>query len=472
MELILRQTLNRYYPVGLFYFLGALLACLGMASVSVKWSILLAVFLWFTFLFAVKIEWGMYALAFFLPVIHWDFYIMDFIIPFIDILGILMISAFLLRYIFLLVFAPVAVPRLKWPFFLPYFLFVSSVTVSSLLAPDILDSLWYSTRWILFFYTAYVFVPINVIQDKQILKKVLIAFVLSGLVTALMGLISFADQDWRHAYVRVLPISIFGVWPLGENQNLIVEVLLPATFYILLFRNIVEDRVLRRGLNIILVFMVTMLVLTFSRGAWLSLLVCGLLFLIYHYRQRLRHIMIPVYVIATVMTPVFVYMYFMQTDYSIGVGSTRSRIQSTEIAIEGWRDNPWFGIGPGEYIHLVENNVRFTATFGDPLESHGFLQKVLAETGGIGLTFFIIMLSAIAGQIIYYIRKYPEHRAWLVPIALAALAIFMLELTNTSYYKGKLWLPIALALLSGPVLVRSTMNKELRIKNKTINNIQ
>ena len=40
----------------------------------------------------------------------------------------------------------------------------------------------------------------------------------------------------------------------------------------------------------------------------------------------------------------------------------------------------------------------------------------------------------------------PKSRSWLTPLILGAAGGLLFQLFNTSYYKGKVWLPVAISL--------------------------
>ncbi len=408
---------------------------LGILAVSLIWVLIL------------KIEWGIYLMAFFLPVIHWDFYIGPLQIPLIDALGILVLSAFFARHFLLIYLGEKQPEKLKWPALGAFSVFFLAALVSAFFSPTILKSAWYSIRWILLFYMAYIFLPINIIKDRKTLRSVIALIIASAVITGVLGLMSIAGQNWRQEFVRVKPIEIAGVFPLGENQNLIVEVMLPAILLVFAMKEWARSARSKRLLNLTLIFLVLILIGTFSRGGWLALVAAGLVYAIAIYRKQIQKYVLPLILILIALTPVFVYMYRIQTDYETGVGSNQSRILSSRIAWQAFLDKPFFGNGSGEYINLVGQNVLFRAKFGDPLESHGIFQKILAENGLAGLLGFSLMLMVFVRTFYCGLKNNKNEFRTLLPIILAGLAIFIFEIFNTSYYKGKLWLPIAIGLV-------------------------
>ena len=111
----------------------------------------------------------------------------------------------------------------------------------------------------------------------------------------------------------------------------------------------------------------------------------------------------------------------------------------------------------------MADNTRFIAKYGAPLDSHGFGQKLLAENGLVGTVFFLIFIFLIFRKLYRGIFQYIEHDKLLLPLSLAAAGGFFYQVFNTSYYKGRIWLPIALALVALEII--SNLNYERREEN-------
>lgn len=429
-------------------YIGALIMALFSLAFVLLFSFLdiplfVSVFaLIFFIIIFVKIEWGVYLMAFSLPLINWNFNYSGMEIPFIDLLSILVFFIYFLQR-----FLARNFDNIKKPHFFSFFAFFLVAILSSLFSQNISTSIWYSIRWILFFYIVYLVLPYNVIKNEKILKNTLVAFSASVLLVSLMGLISILSQDWTSTLARVRPVSIFGIFPIGENQNLIVETLLPGIFILLALKNWYKKDFENKIINILVLFVGAILLLTFSRGAWLSLFFVGFLSAIIYYGKNIFKFLMPLILVFLILLPVIWYMVNLQTTYNVGTTSNKSRLLLTEIAWDGFRDSPIFGKGSGEYINIVAQNIRFRANYGDPVDSHGFLQKILIENGGLGLLAFLIFVMGIFKK---YFEVFKSRFAigLYLPITAAASSIFIFELFNTSYYKGKLWFVVALALVA------------------------
>ncbi len=393
-----------------------------------------------------KIEIGIYLMAFFLPVIAFDFSLGGLLIPLIDLLSLVVLVVFFLKLTM-----ERRLHEIKYPHLIPFLSFFLLAIVSSLSSPNISDSIWYSFRWILFFYLAYIVLPFNIIKNKKILKNTLISFSLSALFIAGMGVQSILSQDWLNTLARVKPVLFFGYYPIGDNQNLIVETLLPGIFVLLSLKYFTKNKKSKRALDALALFIGIILLLTFSRGAWLVLFLSSTIGALIYYQKNILKYLVPLFVSIIILFPLAFYMITLQTEYSIGIGSNQSRFLLTEIAIKEFKANPLIGKGTGEYLNSVSSSIRFRAKHGDPVDSHGIIQKIMLENGFLGLLAFTFFILAIFISLFKILRK-KEYLSLYLPILVAASSVFAFEFFNTSYYKGKLWFLIALALATASLI--------------------
>jgi len=211
--------------------------------------IILAVFLILFFLFLVKPKAGLYLMALTLPVIGFELAFFSLALPLIDFVALALLLAFAFRLAFNLLFSPNNLEELKLPLFFPFFLFLLVSFVSAILSEQIFYSVWYFCRWPLFLYLAYIFVPYNLIKDQKTLKKVIIAAATSSLIVLIFGFLSLYGQDLRDSFFRIRSVSLAGVFPFGENHNLIAEFLNVGAFFILSLRFLAKDLRLKRLLD-------------------------------------------------------------------------------------------------------------------------------------------------------------------------------------------------------------------------------
>ncbi len=420
---------------------------LALSYTNPTWSLLALAVIVFWLIFWWKNEIGLYVLILALPLIHWDFFVGPLVIPFIDLVGVLVLSGFVLQSFYQLL----TTGRSGWraPLVKKFLLFFGLAILSSLLSNYIEFSVWYAVRWILFFYLAYICLPYNIIKSERILKRSLIVLVISAVAVSLVGLLSLWGQDWQEAFFRIEPMAVGGVFIFGDNHNLIAEFLVMAAFFALALKHWAKAKT-KVGLNWLFIFLAIIAIGTFSRSAWIILAIQGFVFLNYTQHSFIRkHFILITLILIIVSTPITLHMLNLQKE---NTSSTENRWHLTEIALENLQDKPLLGQGTGSFFGLVTDDVRFRAKYGDPLDSHGVWQKVLAENGLLGTLAFLIFVLTIFIRMFRAVNKYVMERDLLLPLVAGSLGAFLFQFFNTSYYKGKVWLPIAITLAAIEVI--------------------
>jgi hypothetical protein len=108
----------------------------------------------------------------------------------------------------------------------------------------------------------------------------------------------------------------------------------------------------------------------------------------------------------------------------------RQRIEIWDAAIQMTKDNPWFGVGPGNFQNVIE-------TYDSQLArmfSHNSFLNVLAETGVIGLllylSVFLIGAFQLGKAIHRHRREWREQATWFVAGGIVAFLVISLFLTR------------------------------------------
>ncbi len=391
---------------------------------------------------------GVYLIAASLPVIGRDVYIYGLIIPIADLAALLTLLGFLINLIARSFFAPQVKIKISWPLFFPFFLFLLASIISVFLSNHVTDSLYYFLRWPVFLYFAYIFVPANIIQDTKVLKRAVILVFLSSMAVLVSGYLSLMSQDWQDAFFRMKSLYFLKSYPFGENHNLIAEFLNIGAFFVLLIKEFLKDARAKRLADILFLVTALGIILTFSRTGWIILFLQSSVYLFYrlHHNNRDKMaIVIVVLLMIGFLSPLFWKMSVLQDS---NTSSTENRLLLTEIAREAFNERPIFGYGSGEFVSLVNDNIRFRAKYGPPVDSHGVLQKVAAENGIFGLLSWLFLFVYLVRFSVLAIKKYYPRIKWVLPFALASLGGLFFQLFNTSYYKGKVWFPIILFILA------------------------
>lgn len=159
--------------------------------------------------------------------------------------------------------------------------------------------------------------------------------------------------------------------------------------------------------------------LTYSRSAVLVLLISGTVG-VWLWRQQLssRHWagMGVVVVIAVLLAPTQLW------DRIASLGQAASgevfdyslwrRTNYVKVAVNMFESSPIFGVGPGNFIllHAMAEYQTEPSLIGVPRQPHNAYLRVTTETGLVGLTFFLGMLStALFAALSAYRRNGPER---------------------------------------------------------------
>jgi len=345
-----------------------------------------------------------------------------------------------------------------WPLGRYWLLFLGAIIVSSALSLWPVDSLKYALKTIVFAYLFYIVLPANLIDSWSKWRWLLGSIVIAGIGSSLVGLWSLTQQNLSDIFFRVQPVALWGHWWLGYNHNLIGEFLVITNLFLLAGRNLITSKKYQRVLDVIFIGCLALTLLTFSRAAWITV---GLQFFIWwtlikSSRQKIGWLL-ALGLMAIMALPIWLRMENLQVS---NFSSTENRVLLLQISVDNFIEHPIIGLGSGQYLRMVGDSLRFTAKYGDPIDSHGIIQKLIAENGLIGLvTYFLLLLVLIN----YWIKLWQNNKSlesWIIPLVLGAFGGVFFQFFNTSYYKGRVWLPVALTLIAGQLLEYDQKRKQ------------
>lgn len=418
-------------------------ALIYLSGVDPRMTIELVLFAVAVLVFSFFPEIGIYAIALFLPIIGWDFYVSRFEFTFIDFLAFLVLVGFYVRLIYKRFFTQ-SLPTLRWPVMMPFVSFFLVVLLSSFVNSGPWASAWYAIRLIIFSYLAYVSLPASIITNKKILKKVIIFVAISGVATALSGVLSLLYQHWDSNLFRIQGLSLFGIYPFGDNHNLIAEFLVITNFFLLALRYWCKSDRTKKIINLIFIGLTIIALLTFSRTAWIVTALQLFLLFILNKTSKFK-ILVGSVIVAVLLLPVIFKMNQLQEE---NVSSTENRVLLNEISWQAFTEKPLLGYGTGSFVEVVSRSIRYRAKYGAPLDSHGVWQKIMTENGVLGLISFIWICVTIILIMLTAANRYTRHRELIIPMVVGCFGGFVSEFFNTSYYKGKFWFPVALTLIA------------------------
>lgn len=401
------------------------------------------------FLLAIAPENGLYLMALLFPFIGLQFYYGNKInLPYIDLVALLTFCAWFGNRAWRWANNGEEFLRSKdLPGVALFLLFLLSSVLSLYNSDNILRGIKFILRPLAFFYLMFVVTPYNLVTSKKVLIRIFEIFFFDGIVISLMGVASLFFMENRDLF-RIVPIAIAGVYPLGINQNLIAEALVVIMPFTAILAMWATKPFIRKMYIMGLVFMVVVALGTLSRAAWLTVFVELMIFAFLYLRLDLKKIFPAAVAGFIIFLPLFFFLTQLIAS-DVSRNATENRYLLTTIAIDAFYNHPIVGNGIGRYVDLVSQNRDYIKIFGEPLDSHGVIQKLIAENGLFGLLTFALFVGYILKQLISgYKRLGKDDRRRQVVLAcfIVTIAGLFFQLFNTSYYIARLWLPIGLAL--------------------------
>lgn len=314
--------------------------------------------------------------------------------------------------------------------------------------PDPVIIAKYAMRPVLFCYLAYVALPVNLIRSRRRLVAALGVLAGVGTFAALNGVVSLFFVDASSQFLRrAHPLAIFGVAALGENHNLLAELLVVTVLVTLALALLAKKDRTRRLLYGSAILQFAIGLLTFSRTGWITFGLEAAFLAAVEYRSVLRRHASLILAAIIVLLPLGVIMTQIGLS-NVAQSSNSTRYALIEIATEVWQGSPWVGGGAGTFTDRVGSAEVFLIEYGAPLDAHGFIWKLMAETGVFGMAAFGLVLFEFAWIMARGIRRIadPAARRAVLLLATSAGGAVVYQMFNTNYWTGKMWLPFGLAL--------------------------
>jgi hypothetical protein len=371
-------------------------------------------------------------------------------LPLVDVVASVLLAAWALKVVFLWARRGDANWAPRIPIAVPMLLLAAACALSALspMNPDKLLVAKFVLRPVVFVYLSFVLLTVNLVRSPRKLRMALATVMGMGVFSALVGLASFAVP---HAGgLRAVPLPIFGTSVLGENHNLLAEWLCFSCLATIALAVLSRDSKTVRLLWYAAGLQALIALLTFARTAWIVLALEAGFLLVTVWREEAKKYAASVLIALVFLLPIAAIMAKFSSS-ALVASSTSTRLMLSEIAMNLWSQSPIVGAGAGTFVSYVSKTLVFAIEFGDALDSHGFLQKMLAETGIVGIAAVAYAVYAVIRltrrELSAFHRHGPAWRAIMI-LSAAAGGAFVYQLFNTDYWSGKLWFPIGLLIAS------------------------
>jgi len=319
------------------------------------------------------------------------------------------------------------------------------ISIFSSYGPDPVLILKFILRPVVFCYVAFIALPANLIRSLRRLKAALGILTTVGLIASVDGLLSLVSLEFTNQTIRrAHPIPLFGFDLFGNNHNLLAETLLftaPSTLALAYLAKKSRTRHLLYGAAALQALVA---LLTLARTAWIVLIIQIVFLMLTLWRHKIKQYAFEIATLILIITPLAIFQLYFSFSRT-AQDSNATRLMLSEIAYYSFLEQPVIGSGAGTFLGRVANAQVFAQEFGAPLDAHGFAQKLMTETGALGLIAYALVLLESFWLAFSKIKPMKDTaRIVCVILAASAAGAVIYQFFNTAYWTAHLWLPIGI----------------------------
>ncbi len=301
---------------------------------------------------------------------------------------------------------------------------------------------------ILFFVLGYAFMRSRSITIKQLLIVTGLAAmlpVLLGVVQAVLktGITTF-DVHGR----------IFGTF---AHPNVFAFFLMTLIFLLIQFGYTDVKKEIHKRLRSVpwtLTLLSILLILTFTRAAWIGMLVFLLVIGVMHYRRMLA-VLISLLVVSYVILFPFNRWLFQNYDIALSRIQVVERLTSRNDDADSfaWRISvfngslpiiaarPYFGYGYGSFVSVWSENRGAQHLWDDSAEAHNDYLRILLETGIVGLFVYLVLLALLLARSLYPLIISVKKRVVYIPLFAWIFSFIVMSVSdNMLHHTPVMWL--------------------------------
>lgn len=353
-----------------------------------------------------------------------------------------------------------------------FFLFLSSLSIIGA------ENIAWSFRKIIYFLSIFplYFLVVNIITGQQQIKKVIKIIASGGIIIALVGLAQFSAQLF-FGVERVYNFWAMNIVPVFSGFNYGTMILAYSSWLINIngvtimraFSLFSDPHVFSFYLGLIMPFVIILgllcdkkhhlsglfvkaailscvlfflaLLLSFSRGAYVAIIITFLIlsFLLWKYTQDKKIsfiICLALLVFIIPGTPISDRFY---SSFDADEGSNAGRLEMWQKAGYLGLQNPFLGIGLGNYALALNNNYEYR----NPATAHNFYLDLLSETGILTLLAWVCLIFGTIYQLFRRLRNADKDSQYIIIGLISSLAYFSVH----SFFETVIYSPVISSLL-------------------------
>ena len=289
------------------------------------------------------------------------------------------------------------------------------------------------------------FLIVNLMRTKEWIKRCLIALLASAFVVSVIGIVQYfygvlgnqSTMDLRYfSNIRGRATSVF------SNPN-ILGFYLTAIFPIALYFLVMATTFRKRLANLLLCgTMVLCVVLTWSRGAWLAMLITTMLFFLIHTRKTLRYLLLA---LATV--PIWIFflpetvIHRFTSIWSFADSSTSYRMYLWRGTWDAIREFFLGGAGYGVETYREVYPAYAYAGMETAEHSHNLFLQILFSMGIFALLFFLFIVFLFVQRNLENIKLTADRtvRGMILASMCSGLALLIMGCFDYVWYHNRIF---------------------------------
>ncbi|MGV8048763.1 MAG: O-antigen ligase family protein [Anaerolineaceae bacterium] len=336
-------------------------------------------------------------------------------------------------------------PWVSIPFVLIWFFTLAGLCRVSMPGIIKFSNMWLLVEsWLIFLYFA------NNIRDRRMVYNIVIALLLTGVIQSFLGLAQYLtgaslgldifgeSKSYKVMLAGMELVSrVSGTF--GHPNNLGGYLGMLLVINLALFWAPVSRR-LKWGLVAPFLLISTTLIMTYSRGALIALGVGGTVTLYMCFFRRNKQRALSLMLSTALIVFFFISSTAMLTSlrqrlFEEDYGAARSRIPMSQVAMNIIYNNPWLGVGLGNYIFEAPfyDISREGISYEFPRPVHNEFLLIAAEQGVPSLIMFLFILGYILKRLHRLIRSSDDPILPFIAIGLFATFLGWCVFRQTDY---------------------------------------
>lgn len=314
------------------------------------------------------------------------------------------------------------------------------------------------------------FLLVNLMNTERWIKRCIFTLITSSVVVAIIGIFEFIfggesgrwlDQSF-YGIIKTRVVSLFG------NPN-ILSVFLVMTFpFVLALALRAKEKNERFLIRTVIILFIACIVFTWSRAAWIAVIVGALLFAILYTKKSFRFfgVLLITFPVIPILLPSSVLERFLSIS-NFADSSIAYRIYTWKGTLGAIKDHLLFGIGYGESsFQAVYPAYAYSGIESTP-HSHSLILQILLCMGLVGFAVFCVAIFLNFQKSFEYIKKEKGSASTVYVIAAVAsiASALIMGVFDYIWYNPRMFYLFWTIVAIGTAFVRVGDSERLRLES-------